>query len=346
MASSSADVPPTSCDGTPLASLAKRVPAYKSACDKGLDLLLDTRRNNFIRIIDKLSKNPAWINPMHDHMMNSDYDKVVTLAGKASDTWTGDYKLMGKFPLGWRINVLAQKYENHVFPITKAFCDLMIAAAPTSIDILWQIETQTALKERLPVTMGDVNIAHKTICARSAELGNRIALMIQKGGIDRATGLLDLRKGGCYRLEFTEHRCTRVHHISGASVDVPAHVTILDTFQLKDNHLDFLAMAVLHPNQMLLMDLFPGSAHFKTLIINGEKKQAKLTAIAASAIAAEQAAELAKTAGVNVIQDVTFNSEAKKRKTKDNLLRARQSLNARKADEENQRTFSLAEPTP
>jgi len=92
-----------SCDGNPLAPLAKKVPRVRRSGDLSADTRASIERDAFVRIVDKLSKYPAFILPMRGIIMSQDFSGATVSGGKSAnnDEWAMNCRSIGKIPKTW-----------------------------------------------------------------------------------------------------------------------------------------------------------------------------------------------------------------------------------------------------
>lgn len=343
VASSKCPAPPaSSCDGQPLSALASKIPKIKRTGDLRVDTQKTIERDAFVRIVDKLSKYPKYILPMHGIMMSQDFNaETMATAAPTKSEWTGNYGCLGKIPKEWICQWLLHRSEKLGASLTAAHLAKIEEDSPENIKMLFSLETQTLPHQNFPSTCHDAYIATKTFNERASQVGNRLAKFMSAGGI-RDDGSLDFSKGGCYKLQFEGDRCSTIVHISGTKATLPAHVVITKDFVLYDNHLDHLAKAELLPSTYTLIELFPKGCDLDKLAMR--KKDAKPLKEMATAIAdahAEgQRSKIAETVQV-AREDSSVLKVVANRKAAANLIKARTKLLEKAEERKTRRTIKL-----
>lgn len=313
-----------SCDGKPLSSLALKVPPIKKSGDLSTDTTRNSERDAMVRVIDKMAKYPACVLPIHGYMMSTDFESIASVSGSCSEEWTGDYACIKNLPKSWMVSFL-QFRSKGLLLTWKMDAKLIEKADPMYIPHLFCFETQTAMSQPLPAECMDKHVCTKVFDTKADQVEPRLKRFIADGGV-AASGNVQW-KHGCFRLHFTDHKCTRVEHISGTTVDLPAHIVITSDFSLMDNHSDLLARAELAPAKILLHTLFGEDKRAKMGVTKGKVANAALAGIAK--LEHELVAQVVNTFKAEIVEgDSTVLKEAKKERQKDAMLKAREKLQA------------------
>eukprot|EP00971_Amphidinium_carterae_P279446 5547459-Amphidinium_carterae.1 len=131
-----------------------------------------------------------------------------------------DVKMVGKCKKAWVMQFL----KSRCGALTDAMLSSMELKDPENVMLLFQFETQVMAWQKLPSIITDAEIASRVFTKRAQEVGSRLGRFVANGSI-QSNGDLQWQRHGCYSLEMVGGKCTRVHHISGSVVTVPAHLT-------------------------------------------------------------------------------------------------------------------------
>jgi hypothetical protein len=265
-----------SCDGSDLHPFAKRVPAVHRGGSPAVQKLRAQQHDALVRIVDQLMKYPGYILPVQNELLNGNLlFKAEDIAEKGE--WTGDYKSLGKIPESWMMDFLRELAENQQVPqITLEKLKSVSAHSSDNIDLLFSTSVQLPTTMPFPEDMADVVVALRTLKARSEEVGARLRILVNGGGL-KADGSVVCGPGaGSYDILFREstdgYATSIIHCQSKLSVPFPSHIKMDRTWLLIDNHLDHLARVEKHPCRYFLRDLFPPDAAFKRCMpVQGKK---------------------------------------------------------------------------
>jgi hypothetical protein len=334
--SSVGSIPSSSCDNQPLSALAKKIPQIKRSGDLGIDTRKAIERDAMVRIVDKLSKYPAYILPMHGVMMSQDF---CSESSASQQEWTGNYKCVGKLPKGWIAEfLLARACELGLQE--KLNTEVLQKVEGNSSHGLWFLfcfDMQMNQHISFPSPCHDKFVASQAFKERGVLVGNRLRKLVE-GGI-KSDGSLDFSTGGCFTLQFDDNKCTTVTHVNGEVAVVPEHVVITKKFTLHDNFLDTLARVELSPSKYQLADFFPDTAVFKGHIL--DKKATAFKEIAAN-IAKQMETTSATIAQGTVQVSASVLGVAAAKRSAENLLKARSKLQQKKETRKTTMTIKLS----
>jgi hypothetical protein len=156
----------------------------------------------------------------------------------------------------------------------------------------------------------------------------------------RRTGGINWGVVGVYGLEFNESGvCNKViHRPSGATVEPPDHVRILKNFVLECNWSDLSASCNLKPSNYNLAALFADNVgpNVHTLLTPQNKEFDRI----ANRLKTQMDRD-SKSASSAPETEVKFREEAKMQSKRQNMLKARAALDAKKKELNNKRKITL-----
>lgn len=337
---SSGSAPPQSCDGKPLGRIASKITKPKSTGDQAFDAKKMLEHDAFVRIVDKMEKCPSVIMPLHGFMQTFDLTTFGSLAQKSPGQWTGDYRTIDRIPKGWISEFLVKRSIQ--LGMSALVSDKTIAEleqrSPDAIPTLFNFETQTMGTMMFPPDCRQREIASLVFTKRAEEVGNRLLALSKNGGFS-TPGVVDYKKA-CFQLHFNDQGVVeRITHVTGAdSGPLPAHVQVTQAFSLMDNHLDHCARLVLGPAKYMVADFFREDAPFKRLMV--QRKCKRLHEIAATVLA-EQTALADATELTEVKESDRTLKPALKKRSEENLTKAKAKLQERQEERKKARTLIL-----
>lgn len=339
--------PAESCDGKPLAPLAKRIPRPKTTGNRDLDTKRSFEYSCMTRIVDRMSKDPEVISHLHNFMLNTNMKSLETAREKGNAEWTGEYKSLERVPRSWMSEFLVRRARDtgcdQIFnqDTLKRLCD----ENQQQVDMLFYFETQTVGSMPFPKGLEDPYTAATVFSRRAAQVGERLKDLTRAGGLAQGNRV-DFRKG-CYELEFEGAWLKSVRHVS-SNVKVQSfdeHIRISTRFELVDNHLDHAARVTLNPTSYTLCDLFPADCAFKrTMYAKKTKAITDLITIVAQELRQEHDAK----ARAIIAPDTRIQDDLQKKQSAENLAKAREKLERTKHANKRLRTmnFEVATAAP
>lgn len=230
---------------------AKKIPKVKKTGDVDKDLQLNIERDSLIYIMDTLAANPSLVMPTKGFMerelkkqAGAEKTKQGNYIGGAP--FPADYKYLAKIPRYWYTSWMV---ENSDGEITKDMASNLELADSAVLRRAFDFFTCTHSGHAWPQLALDRSVMSKMFAARSEECGPRL-----KGWWARAVrrdSTVDWSKGGAYTLLFDQAtgRASRVKHVSGSTVDIPARINITADFSLVNGWSDSDAAAQLPPHE-------------------------------------------------------------------------------------------------
>lgn len=329
-----------SCDGEPLAALAKKVPAVRRTGDRTADRVKSIQRGALIRIVDQLSKYPEYILPLHGVMMSEDLLVSTKQQTQHRLEWSGDYKVLASIPIAWEAQYLISRFRSLGIQMAQETLDLVEAQNPDDIKLLFAFDIQCALTLPMPAECKDAKIATQTFVRRAEVCGDRLKHLAKTGAFKQPGRVLFSE--GCFSLEFdaTTQVVTRVKHICGESVAIPPHVRITQDFDLVDNHLDQFSRVELPLVSFNLASFFSASVSFKSHMQVPGKRFKLLARVAESAAIVDSEKKAAEESTI-VHVNVQRAEQLVKEKAKATMQRAREQATAMQEARKKRRIISL-----
>lgn len=328
-------------DNKPISSAAARMPPAKKTGDTIVDQQALNERKCLIRIVDQLLKEPKFVLPLHAHLLSMNVNDLQKDVDKTK--WSGDYKFLSQIPKGWICDfILREARENAVRVVNSQLLAKLEEDDPENIPSLFSFMLQLPLTLGFPRELRDPYVATLTFSRRCAQVGSRLKPFVQNGRLTPG-GSLDMRKAGCFTLQFNEGGlCTAIKHILGETVAPAAHVPITRNFALMDNGLDRKAAVVLMPRRDLLHSFFEARTLGDTMWMPNKKCTIlRDLALKVQKQVSDQGKEREEAASSNL---EVMEPAAKKRAT-EATERARVCLAKAAAKRQNKRVLSLAEDT-
>ena len=248
-----------SIDSKPLASLARRVAKPRRTGNTEADLQLKMQYTSLVRCVDWLVKHPNQITGVWNLMQTHNFDAHVAQQSSSSE-WTGNYKILAKIPQAWMAQFLMSRYDE----LTKDNLNKLLGIDADAITTLFLLEVQLQGTFIFPAACKDKTIASKVFNSRADDCNRRVGVLLKAGGLNLTTGALNMGKGGCFTLEFSEElTCISVTHTATqAKATLPKHIVITTEFKMVDNYIDHLARVELGYTTHYLWSLFPAESDF------------------------------------------------------------------------------------
>jgi hypothetical protein len=315
-----------------LVAWASKLPAPARTGNEYHDDDMKMKRDAFVKIIDKLWRNPGivmqaanWIENRAKSQACRDTARFFESIGQLrnlDETWACSY-LSGK--CNFSISVLEQA----------------TAADPDAWRQLLQYGLVAGPSLKLPKECREKEVMHMTLTRRMEACGNRL-LPFNEANLLGDHGI-DWGKNGVYEVIFDEStaRATSIlHRPTGDHGKVPEHVVISTKFELDQNWSDYHATVGLKPTSYVIADDFfkdrCGPHQIKLMTGTCKEFDDMAASVKQTMLKEEQAREK-----MTHTPSKAFRSEAKAAAKKENMQKARQKLHEKKLALNNKRKIKL-----
>jgi len=233
---------------------------------------------------------------------------------------------LGKVNKDWLVNWLVAISNKRLTP---EWCDGMDCKDPAFLHELASLLLQLPLQLPIPPTIREDQAALTNLFTAHANDLNRIEHVVAHANIRATT--YDKTAGDAYKLMFVEGMCIEVHHVSGASAQVPAHIPITKDFAMLSWFSDSHSMLKKAQAEYNLKVFFEGQTgpHAKVIKPGGFSK-----------LCSEYIKAAAQQAEIDE-QAVAVRPESKRRRSEALVVKAKASLDSHRQERAKRARISL-----
>lgn len=209
-----------------LAHVIKHIPKGKRTKNNKENNHTQVLRSALVRVLKRFESDEESIMRV-DGVLQADLVSAAETNANDNDYWPSSYVKLYRLSSRWKGALLVKASRGE---ISVSLLKALLRKDDQVVESMFSLFTQTTDKTYLPRMCLDKRVCEIFFLRRIEQCGNRWSgwakLAVKNDTVQWA-------KGGAYRLHWENERATKIAHVSGAMVDLPAHSVVGPEFEFK-----------------------------------------------------------------------------------------------------------------